>query len=112
MLLPHRARALQTVVMAEQMQAAPARLLGVQVAVRTGESHPPGGGADEAGDDPQQAGLARAVGADQGGRLARLERQLQALEQHTAAACDGKVLDVQGGDQQRAISLCGMRFSA
>jgi len=56
---PRRASRLQTIQVTQQMAVAPTRLAGIG---RTLEDDLPGGGAQQAGDGAQEAGLARPVG--------------------------------------------------
>ena len=57
---------------------------------------PAGDGGEQAGADAQQAGFAHAVGAGQQRAAARFQRQVDAAEQHPAAALASDAVEPQG----------------
>ncbi len=95
-LLPGRAGGLQAVLVAQQMQAGAARRFRLQLARGAREPHRAGRGSHQSRDDPEQAGLARAVGSGQGHGLAGGELEGQVFEQHPPSAGHRQVLGGQG----------------
>ena len=90
--------ALQTVLVADHVAVGAAGVFGGNGPLGSFERHSAGQRAQEPRRRPQQAGLARAVGADQRDDLARLDRQIEMAEQHVLAASDGQIVDFQGRD--------------
>ena len=61
------------------------------------EAHGPRADGQQAQDGAHERGLARAVGAQEGDRLARLDAQVDARQDEARAQDDGQVLDLDGG---------------